>query len=111
MGASPAAMRVPPLSRLGRRGLETRGHCTRAPGARNDPTEMAWRNQANWPLTRTRIKPKWLGGAQPDEHSTRSRQAHGAAAPDPGAPGAAPPRAPPYARHEANRPPRAPPAA
>src|SRR5881296_4731252 len=65
MGASPAAMRVPPLSRLVRRELHTRGHCTRAPAARNGPLEMAWRDQANWPLTEVRIEPKWLGGRNP----------------------------------------------
>src|SRR5262249_52205601 len=62
---------------------------------------MAWRNQANWLLTKTRIEPKWLGWRDPHEHPTRPRQAHGAAAPDPGAPGATHPRAPADTGHEA----------
>src|SRR4030095_7085813 len=67
------------------------------------PPELAWAHQANWPLTMIGIRPKWLGRRQENwgEHPARPRQAHGAAAPDPGAPGAADPRASADAREEA----------
>src|SRR5215471_17399976 len=101
MGASPAAMRSPSVGVCSSTALRDPGHCTRVAETRDAARTMACRNQANWPLTKTQIEPKWLGLAGTHEHSTRPRQTHGAAAPDPGAPGAAHPRAPADAGHEA----------